>query len=63
MWLHFLSAIGLVFIIEGILPFLTPKGWRRAMLQAIQSTDTALRVLGLVSMVVGLIILYSFHNG
>ena len=53
-----IRAIALVLIIEGILPFLSPGGWRQAMLQAGRLPDRALRWLGLGSMLVGVIILY-----
>jgi uncharacterized protein YjeT (DUF2065 family) len=53
-----IRAIALVLIIEGILPFLSPDGWRQAMLQAGRLPDRILRYLGLGSMLVGVIILY-----
>jgi uncharacterized protein YjeT (DUF2065 family) len=54
----FWSAVGLVLILEGFMPFLLPKVWRRFMLHIITQSDNALRRFGLVSMVVGLGILY-----
>jgi uncharacterized protein YjeT (DUF2065 family) len=53
-----LLAIALVFIIEGITPFLAPRLWRRAMQQMFMQSDKALRVFGLVSMLLGLGLLY-----
>jgi uncharacterized protein YjeT (DUF2065 family) len=58
MWDDFVRAIALVMVIEGMLPFLTPEGWRQAMLQAGQLSNKALRSVGLVSMLIGVIILY-----
>lgn len=57
MWQHLLPALALVLVIEGILPFLSPRTWREAMLQAGQMPDTALRVMGLLSMIAGVVIL------
>ena len=52
-----IRAIALVLVIEGILPFLSPNGWRQTMLQAARMPDRTLRYLGLGSMVLGVIIL------
>lgn len=56
-----LIAIGLVFIIEGLTPFLMPGAWRRAMQQAVSQNDKTVRMFGLVSMLVGLGFLYWIH--
>jgi len=53
-----LTAIALVFVIEGIMPFLHPGGLRRYLFQVVQQNDKTLRIAGLVAMVVGVIILY-----
>lgn len=58
MWEHLLPALALVFVIEGILPFLSPRSWREAMSQAGKLPDSALRIMGLGSMLVGVIMLY-----
>ena len=58
MWDDFVRAIALVMVIEGMLPFLTPEGWRQAMIQAGRLSNKALRSVGLVSMLIGVIILY-----
>ena len=58
MWHDLLTALALLFIIEGIFPFLNPAGLRR-ILQAMQDMDDkALRVAGLVSMIIGVSLLY-----
>jgi uncharacterized protein len=57
----FLTAIGLVFIIEGLTPFLAPRLWRRAMQQMLMQNDRGLRIFGLVSMLIGLGLLYWFR--
>ena len=58
MWQHIIPALALVLVIEGILPFLSPKSWRDAMSQAAQLPDGVLRGLGFVSMVAGVLILF-----
>lgn len=52
-----IRAIALVLVIEGVLPFLSPDGWRQAMMQAGRLPDRVLRLVGLGSMLIGLIIL------
>jgi uncharacterized protein YjeT (DUF2065 family) len=54
----FLSALALVFVIEGILPFLNPPGFRRTLMTAAGLDDAVLRRLGLVAMLVGALMLY-----
>ena len=58
MWDSIIPALALVLVIEGMLPFLSPKGWRDAMAQAAQLPDKVLRSLGLFSMLAGVVILY-----
>ena len=48
-----LAALCLVLVIEGIMPFLTPSGWRNMMLTLAQTDDKNIRMLGLVSMLLG----------
>jgi uncharacterized protein len=49
----FLAAIGLFFAIEGILFAAFPLGTKRAMAAALDMPDGRLRVMGLVSAIVG----------
>ncbi len=58
MWQEILIALALVMVIEGILPFLSPSQMRR-MMQAMEGMDDqALRIGGLVSMLLGVLMLY-----
>jgi uncharacterized protein YjeT (DUF2065 family) len=45
-------------VIEGILPFLSPRSWRSVAELARQVDDTTVRMLGFASMVVGTTLLY-----
>ncbi len=58
MWTDLLTALALVFVIEGIMPFLNPDGVRKMFMMASQLTNTNLRIMGLTSMLLGLIFLY-----
>jgi uncharacterized protein YjeT (DUF2065 family) len=57
-WDLFFSALALMLVFEGMMPFISPRGWRQTMQQASQLPDNVLRVLGLSSMVLGVIVLY-----
>ena len=58
MWNDLLVAIALVLVFEGIIPFLAPQKFRQALAQLCQLPDQVLRVIGLVSMAIGIISLY-----
>ncbi len=61
MWSELLTALALVFILEGIMPFINPDGLRKMFALALQMNDTTLRFIGLSSMIAGLILLYVVH--
>ena len=56
------SAIGLVLILEGLLPFLNPGAWRRVFERAVQLSDAQIRMLGLSSLAIGVAILLFFGD-
>lgn len=62
MWQDFFSALALVLVFEGLLPFLTPTGYRKAMISMLQMDDRKLRIMGLGSMLAGLFFLYLVRN-
>ena len=57
-WDDLLAALALVFVIEGMLPFLNPQSLRRMLATVAQMDDRTLRLTGLASMVCGLLLLY-----
>jgi uncharacterized protein len=57
-WTDLLSAIALVMVIEGLLPFANPRGSRRTMAMLAQMPDEKLRLAGLVSIVAGAVLLW-----
>lgn len=57
-WQVFPAAIALVFVVEGLLPFISPGRWRAMLAVAEQMSDRAVRGIGLGSMVFGLLLLY-----
>mgnify|MGYP002843472716 FL=1 len=57
MWTELLTAIALLLVVEGVLPFLNPAGVRRALLALSEVNDGTLRFMGLTSMVLGVVLL------
>lgn len=53
----FLIALGLMLIMEGILPLLLPQAWRDTFKRMVELKDGQLRFVGLVSIVGGLILI------
>jgi len=54
-------AIALVFIIEGMLPFVSPNRWRNMLAMVEQMDDRVIRNVGLGSMLFGIVLLYLVH--
>lgn len=52
------AALALVFVLEGLMPFINPEGIRKLYFQASQMDNQTLRFLGLTSMLVGVVLLY-----
>jgi len=52
------AALGLFLVLEGIAPFLNPKGVKRTLAQLLEVRDRELRIAGLGSMLCGLVILF-----
>lgn len=57
-WQALLSAFALYLVLEGILPFLSPLDFKRAVLQMCALKDRALRVLGGGMIAAGLALLH-----
>lgn len=57
-WIDLLSALALVMVIEGIVPFLSPQSLRRMLETAGQLDNRTLRIIGLASMICGIFLLY-----
>lgn len=61
MWNELLTAFALVMVIEGIMPFLSPKSMRSSLQKLLTMSDNNLRILGFSSMISGVILLYWIH--
>ena len=56
-WTDLLAALALVLVIEGMVPFLNPQSLRRMVVMVAQLDDRTLRITGLVSMIIGVVLL------
>ncbi len=54
---YLLTALALVLIIEGVLPFLAPGLWRETFRRITEMSDGQLRFIGLTSMIAGALLL------
>jgi uncharacterized protein len=52
------AALALVLVIEGLLPFISPGGWRRMFEQVLKLHDGQIRFYGMLSIAAGLILLW-----
>ncbi|WP_299734283.1 DUF2065 domain-containing protein [uncultured Endozoicomonas sp.] len=57
-----LIALSLMLVIEGIVPFLYPQRWRQLVSKLAEIDDKQLRVGGLISMLVGVGLLYLING-
>jgi uncharacterized protein len=53
-----LAALALMLVIEGILPFTAPRIWRETFRALVAMTDGQIRFAGLMSMMLGLAVLF-----
>ncbi len=53
-----LTAVALMLVFEGMLPFLSPGLWRETFRRLTELSDGQIRFIGLTAMLIGLIILY-----
>jgi uncharacterized protein len=54
-----LLALALVLILEGLLPFLSPRAWREVFEKAVKLNDGQIRFVGLLSLGGGLLLLFA----
>ncbi|MEO8441156.1 MAG: DUF2065 domain-containing protein [Betaproteobacteria bacterium] len=54
---YLLTALALMLMIEGVLPFLAPGLWRETFRRITEMSDGQVRFIGLTSMLSGLLLL------
>ena len=58
----FIVALGLVFVLEGLLFSAFPATAKRAMESVMQTPDTSLRIVGIVSAVLGILLIWAVRG-
>ena len=53
-----LTALGLMLILEGVLPLIAPQSWRETFKRMIEFNNGQLRFIGLFSILGGLVLIY-----
>ncbi|HBA32645.1 MAG TPA: DUF2065 domain-containing protein [Gammaproteobacteria bacterium] len=61
MWSEIFTAVALVLVIEGLIPFISPMGYRKAVSQLAQLPPRGIRITGFLSMLLGILILYGLR--
>jgi uncharacterized protein YjeT (DUF2065 family) len=56
-WTDLFAAFAIYLVIEGILPFVNPRGWKQSIEMVAQLSERQLRVFGLASMLAGALLL------
>jgi len=56
-WADLGAALALVLILEGLIPFVSPKGYRNMVQQMAAMPEKTLRNVGLVLIFVGMVVL------
>ncbi|WP_035893311.1 DUF2065 domain-containing protein [Legionella oakridgensis] len=59
---NFLSALALVFVFEGLMPFAFPEKWKKLLLRIAVQDEKVLRISGFFSMMVGVMLLAIVHQ-
>ena len=58
MWRELGTALAVVLVIEGVIPFLAPARWRNLTAAIATINDQNIRMLGFASMIAGVLLLY-----
>lgn len=57
-WNDLFSALALVLVIEGLLPFINPSAYKSTMMQMATFPEKSIRMIGLGSMIAGVVFLF-----
>ena len=57
-WSEILTALALLLVIEGMLPFVKPGRYKQLVAQIVRLSDSQLRVYGLSAMIAGILLLF-----
>ena len=57
-WNDLFAALALVLVIEGLMPFINPRGYKNTMMQMAAFPEKSIRMIGFGSMLAGVIFLF-----
>jgi uncharacterized protein len=57
MQITLLAALGLLLVLEGLMPLLLPQAWRDTFRRIMALKDGQLRFMGLMSVILGLVLI------
>jgi len=52
-------VLGLVLVVEGLMPAVNPRAYRRMVQMLSERDDRSLRIIGLVMMIIGALLVYT----
>ncbi len=55
---YWLLGVAMMLVVEGMIPFVSPRLWRETFSKLVTLTDGQLRFVGITAMVSGLLLLY-----
>ena len=58
LWNDLFTAVALLLVLEGLMPFLNPAGFKRALIQIAALSDGVLRGFGFAAITAGLLLLW-----
>ena len=58
MQITLLAALGLLLVLEGLMPLLLPQAWRDTFRRIMALKDGQLRFMGLMSVLLGLVLIF-----
>jgi uncharacterized protein YjeT (DUF2065 family) len=57
-WTEILTAVALVLVLEGMMPFISPRKYREMVAEIARLGDNQVRTVGFVVMIVGVVVLF-----
>lgn len=57
MLVEILTAVSLVLVLEGLLPFISPNAYKNAIRTMLDQPESRMRLIGLCSMIAGVLLL------
>ncbi|MCK5725211.1 MAG: DUF2065 domain-containing protein [Thiotrichaceae bacterium] len=57
-WTDLINALALFLIFEGLLPFASPQGLKKAYHSILSMSENSIRIMGLSSILIGLFVLF-----